>query len=366
MIPQRPARRRFIQISAAVTGAFLLGGLSPLSRRALAASTITAHSELTTHTWSGIALGADASLQITHPDPLVAQTLIERCVAEVQRLESLFSLYRDDSALSILNRQGFLNEPSNDFLTLLDRSKEFSRLTDGMFDVTVQPLWQAYTNYFASAHNLTEDSQTSTALERSHAEDRIAAMPTELQRDIHDALKRVDWRMLDIDPQKVRLSRPGMAVTLNGIAQGYITDRITQLLAANGVDHALVNMGEIYGLNPDSPTADQPWHVGLEDAHQPGSIAARVPVHNQAVATSGAHGTPFTPDLRHNHLLDPRKGLSSHRYHSVSVVASDATTADALSTAFSLMPEPAIKRLSRELGVQTYLQARDETCIRRV
>ena len=351
MTPQRPARRRFIQISAAFSGAMLLGGAG---RLAFASQANAAQS---THTWSGIALGADASLQITHPDPLVAQTLIERSVAEVQRLESLFSLYRDDSALSILNRQGFLNEPSNDFLTLLNRSKEFSRLTDGMFDVTVQPLWKAYADYFAAAH----DSPAARA-----AADSMAATPADLQAHIHDALKRVDWRKIDIDSQRIRLAQPGMAITLNGIAQGYITDRITQLLAANGIDHALVNMGEIYGLNPDSPTASKPWHVGLEDAHQPGSIAARVPVRNQAVATSGAHGTPFTADMRHNHLLDPRQGLSSHRYHSVSVVASDATTADALSTAFSLMPEPAIKALSRELDVQTYLQARDESSIRQV
>lgn len=366
MTPQRPARRRFIQISAALSGAFLLGRPGPFSRLAVAESTITTHTEHTTHTWSGIALGADANLQITHPNPAVAQALIERCVAEMQRLESLFSLYREDSALKTLNHQGYLDEPSNDFLTLLNRSKEFSRLTDGIFDVTVQPLWHAYADYFSNAHHLGESNQAPAAVGSTHSEQRMAAMPSGLQRSVQDALRLIGWRNIVIHPRQIRFSQPDMAITLNGIAQGYITDRITQLLAANGVDHALVNMGEIYGLNPDLSTDGQPWRVGLEHAQQPGTIAADIPIHNQAIATSGAYGMPFTSDMRHNHLLDPRLGLSSHRYHSVSVVAGDATTADALSTAFSLMPEAAIKALSRELGVQTYLQAHGESAVRRI
>ena len=359
MTLKRPARRRFIHISAALGGAFLLTGAGLPATTAVARATATRASRQTTHTWTGIALGADASLQITHPDASVAQALIERCVAEVQRLEGLFSLYRDDSALSMLNRRGFLNDPANDFVTLLDRSKEFSRLTDGAFDVTVQPLWQAYADYFSA--NPEPHSHAAGGPDAG-----AATIPAELHQHVQNALKRVNWRHIVIDPSAIRLDQPGMAITLNGIAQGYVTDRITQLLAASGIDHALVNMGEIYGLNPDSPADGQPWRVGLENARQPGHIARRIAIQNQAVATSGAYGTPFTPDMRHNHLLDPRTGLSSHLYRSVSVVAADATTADAMSTAFSLMPETAIRTLSRELGVQTYLQAGDEHAIRQI
>ena len=357
MTLERPARRRFIHISAVFGGAAVLTGLGGLQR------CIAAYPSMKTHTWTGIALGADASLQISHPDAAAADTLIERCIAEVDRLEGLFSLYRDDSALTILNRQGFLNEPASDFLTLLGRSKEFSRLTNGMFDVTVQPLWQAYANHFTALGN---DAQVRRPDERNDwpAKDTALAMPSSVQHEIREALKLVDWRKLNIEPQQIRLQQANMAITLNGIAQGYITDRIVQLLAANGVDHALINMGEIYGLNPDP--ASTPWHVGIENAQQPGSAGKRIPIHNQAIATSGAYGTPFTPDLRHNHLLDPRLGTSSHRYHSVTVVAQDATTADALSTAFSLMPEADIKILTRELDIKTYIHALDDSEIREV
>lgn len=359
MTIEHPARRRFIHISAAYGGAFLLSAVGALGKNVQAHQASTIRTAQSTHSWTGIALGADASLQVSHPDAQVARDLIERCVAEVRRLEGLFSLYRDDSALSVLNRQGYLTNPSSDFLALLDRSKEFSRLTQGVFDVTVQPLWQAYANHFSSHSG-------QAAPKNNHPGRSDTALPAPLQQAVQHALKRVDWRQLDIDPQQIRLRQPGMAITLNGIAQGYITDRVTQLLAAQGIHHALVNMGEIYGMNPKMPQPGQSWHIGLEDARQPGNIILRIPVRNRAVATSGAYGTPFTPDLRYNHLLDPRTGTSSHRYKSVSVVATDATTADALSTAFSLMPEAAIRTLSRELDLQTYVQAHGETGIRRI
>lgn len=357
-----PARRRFIHISACYGGAALLTGLGIPGRKTHASTASTIHTAQSTHSWTGIALGADASLQITHPDAQTAQELIERCVAEVRRLESLFSLYRDDSAISLLNQQGYLDNPSSDFLTLLDRSKEFSRLTHGTFDITVQPLWQAYADHFTANNNHTSRAQTPETSRSLHG----TARTSDLDAVVQDTLKRVDWRKLDISTQQVRLQQPGMAITLNGIAQGYITDRVTQLLATQGIDHALVNMGEIYGLNPASDEAQHPWQVGLENARQPGSIINRIPIHNRAIATSGAYGTPFTPDMRYNHLIDPRNGKSSHRYRSVSVVAADATTADALSTAFSLMPETTIRELSKELDIHTYIQAGDEAVVRQV
>lgn len=364
MILQRPARRRFLQISAASSSALLLAGMGGLGVLGRAGKTMASPVAHFTHSWTGIALGADASLQIIHPDARFAQELIDRCIAEVQRLEGLFSLYRNDSALMTLNRQGYLDAPSSDFLSLLDRSTEFSRLTEGMFDITVQPVWQAYADYFSGQGSRATDAHLPTT--DNAAEQANASVPPALQAAIQEALQRVDWRQLSIDTQRVRLLQPGMAITLNGIAQGYITDRITHMLAAQGIDHALVNMGEIYGLNPASSSPGRPWQAGLEDARQPGTIARHVPLFNQAVATSGAYGTPFTADLRHNHLIDPHHGTSSHLYHSVSVVANDATTADALSTAFTLMPETAIKALSRELGVQTYVQATHEDGVRQL
>src|SRR5689334_13706460 len=120
------SRRRFITITAAAAGLPLL----PLHFSAAS----PASSEEVLRTWRGVALGADAALQLHHPDPAAADRLIERCRAEVARLERVFSLYRADSALSRLNEAGILTDPPLDLVRLLGEAERFSRATEGAFD----------------------------------------------------------------------------------------------------------------------------------------------------------------------------------------------------------------------------------------
>jgi thiamine biosynthesis lipoprotein len=151
---------------------------------------------------------------------------------------------------------------------------------------------------------------------------------------------------------------PGMAVTLNGIAQGYVTDRVADLLRRRGL-RALVDMGEIRALGaaPDG----RPWPVGLEDPAAPGQVAETIALDDLAVATSGGYGTRFDAAGRFNHIFDPADGRSSWRYGAVSVVAADATTADALATAFCLLAEERIAALARACRVRVYLARSDGT-----
>ena len=124
-----------------------------------------------------------------------------------------------------------------------------------------------------------------------------------------------------------------MSVTLNGIGEGYVTDRVVDLLRAGGVEHAMVDMGEIYALG--THPMGQPWSVGLEDPRAPEYIDQRIPLADRAVATSGGYGTMFDPAGQFNHLFEPRTGRTSWRWLSVSVEAATTTEADALSTAFA-------------------------------
>jgi thiamine biosynthesis lipoprotein len=328
-------RRRFIRISAAAAGMAMLPGGPRL--RALAADDPQGELRI----WRGVALGADAMLQLHVPDPLEAGTLIERCLAEVSRLERIFSLYRDDSALSRLNREGRLDDPPIELVDLLGRAESFSRLTAGAFDVTVQPLWDVYAAHFS-------------------APDPDPAGPPDAA--IAAALRPVGHRAVEVGTEQVSFARAGMAVTLNGIAQGYITDRIVDLLRGAGLDRCLVDMGETRTIGP-RPSGG-PWQIGLEDPRSPGSVAERIGIVNRAVATSGGYGTPFDADGRFNHLFDPATGRSSWRYLSVSVVAPEATTADALSTGFSLMPYEAIRSVVASLGVEAHLAMPDGTRVR--
>ena len=205
-------------------------------------------------------------------------------------------------------------------MRLLDEGHDYAELTGGAFDVTVQPFWRVYADHFA----------------------RRGADPKGPPEAALQAARRVvDYRGLGVGSRRVAFDRPGMAVTLNGIAQGYITDRVAELLRANGLDNVLVDLGEMrgVGLRPGGT----PWRVGIRDPRRAGQTVRTVELADGAIATSGGYGTTFDQTGHSNHLFDPGTGHCADRYLSVSVTAPLATTADALSTAFSLMPLPQIR-----------------------
>jgi FAD:protein FMN transferase len=306
-------RRRAIRISAAAAGLALLPAAKT---RAAGVNNMV--------TWHGTAMGAVATIEIHHSDRAFAQRLIERSVAETVRLERMLSLYREDSDLVALNKHGVLAAPSTDLVELFSESLRYSQLTGGAFDVTVQPLWNLYSKHFKAPNAKAEGP----------AGEVLAA-----------AVERVGYQHLLVNRDRIAFGKPGMGVTLNGIAQGYITDRIIELLRSEGITQTLVDMGETrcLGTHPSG----RPWKVGIADPDQPDHTIRGLPVVNQAVATSGAYGFRFDQDGRFNHLFDPKTGKSAHAYQSVTVVAPSATAADALSTAFSLM---ALRDIDRTLA----------------
>ena len=257
-----------------------------------------------------MALGSGAELRLYHPDPAVAQSLIKRSLDEVARLEKVFSLYRDDSQIQQLNRTGSLKNPSPDLLAVLSQSRYVHRLTQGAFDPTVQTLWHLYADWFSRHPN----SQTP---------------PPHLAQ----AVQHIGFQHVQFSSREVRFTRPKMGITLNGIAQGYITDRITTLLEKAGLAHALVDLGELHHLDPQHR---HPERVSVRDPKDPNGTRFQIPLDNQALATSGGYGTYFDPDGKFTHLFNPKTGGSSPRYQSISVRADQAALADALSTAFAV------------------------------
>lgn len=317
-------RRRFLGIAAVAAGLALLPG-------GLRAAGVPAR------TWRGVALGADSMIQLAHPDPAEADRLIALCLEEVARLERVFSLYRTDSALARLNRDGALDAPPADLVRLLSEAAAFSRRTDGAFDPTVQPLWQLYAGHFA----------------------RPGAAPAgPPEAAVRAARELVDHRKLRVEPGRVAFAGRGMAVTLNGIAQGYVTDRVSERLRAEGMTDVLVDLGEIRALGHHP--SGRPWSVGLADPLAEGRNADTLEIADRAVATSGGYGTPFDPAGRFTHLFDPATGGCAREWLAVTVLAPDATTADALSTALSVAPEArAAVLLDRFPGTAARLTRRD-------
>jgi thiamine biosynthesis lipoprotein len=152
---------------------------------------------------------------------------------------------------------------------------------------------------------------------------------------------------LRIDDDRVSFARRGMAATLNGIAQGYVTDRVADLLRNEGMTSVLVDMGEVFamGRHPDG----RPWRVGLPDSGKKAGSAATLEVADSAVATSASHGTNFDPIGRFGHIFDPLTGRCMERSLSVTVTAPDATTADALSTALVAIPVERVPAMLSEM-----------------
>lgn len=274
-------RRRFITLSAAFACA-------PALARA--------------DTWSGQALGAEVSVTLHGP-----REMTQRALADVPRLlvnfEEAFSLFRPTSHLSRLNMMGQLRDPNALMRTLMARADEAHRLSGGLFDPSIQPLWDA--------------------LARG--------------RDTAPARAALGWHRVRYSDRMIEL-QTGQALTFNGIAQGFATDVMRLLLRKHGVETALVNIGEQAAMGG-------PFTLGLEDPTH-GHLGTRE-LRDMAIATS----SPAAMRLgNQTHILGLRG--ETPLWSTVSIEAPSATMADALSTAAVFMNRPALERLKVAAGLK--------------
>ena len=260
------------------------------------------------------ALGTDVKITVLHRDEEIAMNGIDTALGKIEHIEQLMSLYRPDSQLSLLNRKGVLRNPHPDLVTALKKSIELSRRTGGALDVTVQPLWNLYTRHAQSG-----------------------SLPSE--HEIAKVRRRIGWEHVRIEEDIIFFDRPGMQVTLNGVAQGMAADFARQALEEGGIRDALIDAGEFNAIG--SPRRTDYWQIAVQHPRQDGNIA-KIGLQGRCLSTSGDYGTKFSDDYRYHHLFDPRTGISPTKLSAVSVSAPTALEADALSTAlFVLGPEQA-------------------------
>lgn len=271
-------RRRFLTISAAALGSAAKAGAG-----------YDLH-------WTGVALGARASIRLAHPQ---AAEIAAQVAGEIARLEGVFSLFKPDSALSRLNATGQLGAPPPELLECLTLADAVHRASDGRFDPTVQPLWALW-----------------AARARQGGRPDMAELA---------ALRgRGRWQDLRLDPAAISMPA-GMGLTLNGIAQGYIADRVARLLTDQGLQDVLIDTGEHRALGGVPGGGD--WPVNLRQGGQVG-------LRGRALASSAPLGTVFDPAGRLGHILDPRTGAPARSiWRAISISAPSAALADALSTA---------------------------------
>ena len=286
-------RRQFLTISAAACGMGTptMAGARPQTR------------------WRGTALGAAATVRINGLTTEDAAPIMRAVQAELHRLEGIFSLYRQDSLLVRLNEMGHLAAPPAELLEVLSLVDVLHRATGHAFDPTVQSLFKAH------AQALSKGRKPSKA-------------------ELTAARQKIGWDGVSFDQRDVRLHRSGAALTLNGVAQGYVTDKISRLLAAYGLRDILVDAGEISarGQRPGGGG----WTAGVADPD--GCIVRRLTLSDRALATSAPKGTVLDPSGELGHIFDPERGLEAKGAALVAVSAESAALADGLSTALCVMP----------------------------
>lgn len=278
----------------------------------LTAAALASPAGATVTNWQGTGLGAALSLRLVGGTAIQARKTFARVEAEIARIQATASLHRD-SALMRLNRDGRLAYPSDDLLGLLHLSDRVHAATKGAFDPSVQPLWQAIATG--------GDTTAARAL--------------------------IGWQRVTVTAQEITLAR-GQALTLNGIAQGWAADRIADILRENGYANALIDMGEVQALGArEDGTA---WLARIQDPA--GRTLTDTRLTNCALATSSPRGTVIGSGQPH--ILGPKD--ESPLWSTIAVSAPSAAVADALSTAFCLMPWPAI-----EAALTHFPQSRLET-----
>jgi len=256
-----------------------------------------------------LVFGTTVTLQARHEDLAIAHVALTAAMTALKEIDALMSLYRPDSQVSQLNRRGKIDGPDARLVHVLHTARHLARASDGAFDVTVQPLWEAHAS----------------------GSDAVAVRG------------RVNWRKLLVSDQQVALADAGMAITLNGIAQGYAVDRAMQALRQHGIRDALLDTGEFgaLGLREDG----SPWALGIRHPRKrastpdsdPDAYAEVIALDGRCMATSGDYATRFRAPASHSfsphHIFDPRTGQSPPELASVTVLAPTGILADGLATA---------------------------------
>lgn len=275
--------------------------------------------------WSGNALGSDARILIDGADQRTVDDVLITALGEIERLEAIFSLYWPDSEIVRLNREKRLTGTSIDLRRVLRLSARIHNATGGHFDPTVQNLWSFHSSRQRS--DARQGAPDASSIETAHY--------------------GTGFENIDVDGSTVTL-RNGASITLNGIAQGYITDRVAMLFRALGWRHVLIDLGETRALGPKKKGAS--WRIGNRMDKR------EIALLRGALATSSSDGMRFRSDGM-SHIINPATGKGARSGRSVTVFHRSAAVADALSTGL-LLAEPAQTNqiLSRVRGARAYWQ----------
>jgi thiamine biosynthesis lipoprotein len=279
-------------------------------------------------------LGSPFEISLVAKDTLEANRHIDEAIMEVKRIENLISDWIPTTLISEINKNAGVKsvKVTDELFELIERAIKISKLTDGAFDIS-----------YASMDKIWKFDGSMTVMPSPKA--------------IKNSVAKVGYKNIILDKEKhtVFLKLEGMKLGLGGIGQGYIADKIKELLKRKGVVAGLVNVsGDIstWGKQPDG----QQWKVGIKNPMNKNKIFATFPLEDTAVETSGNYEKYVTFNgIRYSHIIDTRTGYPATGLTSVTIFAKTTELADALATGVFV--------LGKEVGMDLVNQLPGISCI---
>lgn len=273
-------------------------------------------------------MGTAISVELWSDDALAGESAIEAVMQEMHRIDRTMSPHKPDSELSRINRDaGSAPVPlSVEMARLLARANDFSQLSGGAFDIT----YAAVGHLYDYRNRIKPDEAT-----------------------LAQARAAVGYRnlMLDMRERTVHFARPGMRIDLGGFAKGHAVDNAASILRHRGIRHAIVSAGGDSRVIGDR--RGRPWTIGVRDPRRAGEMVAVLPLEDTSISTSGDYERFFDADgVRFHHVIDPTTGRSPASVHSVTILAEDGLTTEALSkSVFVLGVEKGMRLIESQRGV---------------
>lgn len=258
---------------------------------------------------------------------------------EIKKIENIANKFEQASEISRLNKNGEIKAGA-DFLNLIKESKKYYALSSGAFDITVSPLVDIWKNKIKEAQ---EKNSESLLPAKDELLDKLGLVGSD-KIFINENESLVKFTQAPLGGQA------GMSIDLGGIAKGYAVDKAVLRLKALGINSALVNAGgNIYCLGRKGK---HKWHIGIRHPRNPAKLLFYLDLENQAVATSGDYEQYFMlAGKRYSHIINPKTGYPvDNNLVSVTIIAEEATSADALSTAVFVLGKEEGIRLMQKLN----------------
>jgi thiamine biosynthesis lipoprotein len=288
------------------------------------------------HEYFQVEMAAPIKLIVYADDQAMAAKAAEAAFARIRQLNDILSDYDPKSELRRLCDTSTPGRPvrvSDDLWTVLSRAQAMSQASEGAFDVSVGPLVRLWRRVR-----------------------RQAELPS--AERLEEARSRVGYRHIRLDAAQrtVELLRPEMRLDLGGIAMGYAIDEAAKILHRHGITCFLIDAsGDILLGNP--PPGKTGWVIGVMGLDPKSPPLFYLSLANVALTTSGDTEQFVEIDgRRYSHLVDPRTGMALTDHSTVTVVACDAATADALASAVSVLgPDMGLRLVERTPGAAAFI-----------